>query len=701
MISPRQFIFPLVGAALVVFVGPYVAPAADKRSDKWWWDNLSGPDSSNFVNLDQINKSNVNRLEVAWYYPYGGTLFNPVVVDNVMYVAGRNNALIALDAITGKEIWIHDSLAGMVARGVNYWQSADGKDKRLITAVGGYLQELDATSGKTIRTFGDNGAVDLRTGVLRAEGTSVRLQSNSPGKVWQNTIILGSATGEGYVGPPGDIRAYDVITGKKLWQFHTVPWPGEFGYETWPKDAWRYTGGVNNWGSMSVDDERGIVYIPLESAHYEYYGADRIGTNLFANCLIALDARTGKRLWHFQTVHHDIWDMTPTSAPQLVTVTHNGKKVDVVAVATKIGFLYVFNRVTGEPLWPIEERPVPKSDTPGEQVWPTQPFPTKPPAFSNQSFTEDDVSPYLAPSEEEYEKMRDRVAKARKGRGQYGGLFNPLSLEAEVINMPGNEGGSNWGTTAADPRKGLVFVLGINQFGLYRLTDPANRSAGRGEPEVVPVVRGNDGGRGGGGRGGPDTAYPPGPVVETGPARALAPAPARGGGGGFGNNPYPADAEAPDVRYNGNYGANSAWGWNKPPYSLITAYDLNTGEIKWQVPNGDDPRTVAAGGPHNTGGIAARQGFVVTKSGLVFHVDIDSNVRAYDEDTGKVLWSAPFQGYAAAGVPASYESNGRQFVVINTTRTPTNRGGEGVIPGRPIDPEKPIGTIVYALPVKK
>ena len=215
----------------------------------------------------------------------------------------------------------------------------------------------------------------------RAEQYAGRIQSNSPGKVWKNLIILGSAPGEAFVNPPGDIRAYDVITGEKKWQFHTVPLPGEFGYDTWPKDAYKYVGGANNWGSMSVDEERGIVYIPTGSANYDFYGADRIGQNLFANCLLALDARTGKRLWHFQTVHHDLWDFDNVSAPQLVTVRHNGRKVDAVAHAGKTGFLYVFNRVTGEPLWPIEERPVPKSDVPGEQAWPTQPFPTKPPPF--------------------------------------------------------------------------------------------------------------------------------------------------------------------------------------------------------------------------------------------------------------------------------------------------------------------------------
>ncbi len=253
--------------------------------------------------------------------------------------------------------------------------------------------------------------------------------------------------------PPGDIRAFDVVTGKLVWQFHTVPRPGEFGYETWPKDAYKYVGGANNWGEMSVDEERGIVYLPTGSGTYDFYGGDRHGANLFANCLLALDARTGKRLWHFQTIHHDLWDLDNVSAPQLITVRHNGRRIDAVAHAGKTGFLYVFNRVTGEPLWPIEERPVMQTDVPGEKSWPTQPFPTKPAPFARQSFTVDDVNQWLL-KPEEYQAMRARVAKARNGTGPFGGLFVPPAVDQDSISMPGNQGGSNWGTTAANPGEG-------------------------------------------------------------------------------------------------------------------------------------------------------------------------------------------------------------------------------------------------------
>ena len=278
------------------------------------------------------------------------------------------------------------------------------------------------------------------------------MQSTTPGRVFENLIILGSATNQGYGSAPGDIRAFDVRTGKLVWTFHTIPHPGEFGYDTWPKDAWKTVGGANVWGEMSVDEKRGIVYAPTASAKYNFYGADRMGANLFGDCLLALDARTGKRLWHFQMVHHDIWDYDDATAPKLLTVRHDGKTVDVVAQVSKQGFVWVFDRVTGEPLWPIEERRVPRSDVPGEKAWPTQPFPTKPPPFARQKFTVDDLNPYLSP--EDRARFRDEILSARNE-----GLFTPPARRG-TIQMPGNNGGANWGGAAVDPaqrhpRRGL------------------------------------------------------------------------------------------------------------------------------------------------------------------------------------------------------------------------------------------------------
>jgi quinoprotein glucose dehydrogenase len=574
--------------------------------------------------------------------------------------------------------------------------------------------------------------VNLREGLLRGE--YMGWSNNSPGKVWRNLLILGSTTGEAFISPPGDIRAYDVVTGKLVWTFHTIPRPGEFGYETWPKDAWKYVGGANNWGSMSVDDERGIVFVPTGSATYDFYGADRHGANLFANSLLALDAKTGKRLWHFQTIHHDLWDLDNVSAPQLVTVRHNGRRIDAVAHAGKTGFLYVFNRVTGDPLWPIEERPVPKSTAPNEMAYPTQPFPTKPAPFAKQSFSVDDVNPWLL-KPDEYQAMRERVAKALNGEGPQGGLFVPPGVDREAISMPGNQGGSNWGTTAANPDKGLVFVVNVNQVALLKLEDVTKRrregentgpspqvgaavyrehcqlchganlqGAGAGVPSLVGVTdrMSEDairaiitGGRGlmrpvtgltgdqmsslvaflaltnpnrtSGARGTPTPSLPPGPVVARGgaprptlPARGVG-TPYPGVGGNAGNYNYPEGVEVPAARYMSEYGVLASA--TKPPYTTLTAYDLNTGEIKWQVPTGDHAPTIAAGGPANTGGLGARNGMVATRGGLVFHEGGDGKFRAYDEDTGKVLWTGAFTGNAP-GVPVSYESRGRQFVVM-------------------------------------
>jgi quinoprotein glucose dehydrogenase len=732
-----------------------VAVRTAERKGKWRYDNLAGPDSSNYVDLDQIKKSNVDELEVAWTYPYAAGGFNPIVVDDTVYIYGRNGSLIGLDASTGKEIWIHEGLNGMTSRGINYWQSDDGKDRRLLFSINNFLQAIDARTGRSIPTFGLDGTVDLRNELPR--GDKMGWNNNSPGKIWKNLLILGSTTGEAFISPPGDIRAYDVVTGRKIWQFHTIPGPGEFGYDTWPKNAYKYVGGANNWGSFSIDDERGIVYVPTGSATYDFYGADRLGENLFANCLIALDAHTGKRLWHFQTVHHDLWDYDNVSAPQLVTVRHNSQRVDAVALAGKTGFLYVFNRVTGAPLWPIEERPVPKSDVPGEQAWPTQPFPTRPAPFARLRFTVDDVNPWLD-TPEQYAAMKERVAKARND-----GLFTPPAL-IDTISMPGNQGGSNWASTAANPQKGLVFVVNVNQVAILRLEDVKTRTVpegrgggsplqagfvayqqhcsschgpnlqGGGVPGATSLVAVTDrmgedavkaivtGGRGlmrpvagitdgelpaliaylastganrpgGRGRGGPAPVFPPGPVVARGgaplptaPPRSLGPF-YPGLGGNAGSYIYPDEVSGlPVTRYMSDYGVLASW--TKPPYTTITAFDLNTGDIKWQVPNGDHPPTIAAGGPSNTGGLGARSGLVVTKGGLVFQAGGDGKFRAYDEDTGKVLWFAPFVG-SAPGVPVSYESKGRQYVAMIASH------GGGTAPGTDTTPAS--GMIAFAL----
>ena len=316
---------------------------------------------------------------------------------------------------------------------MNYWESKDGKDRRLIFSTGNMLQALDAQTGRVVPSFGKDGRVDLRAGLDR-DPEKVNQQSRTPGRVFENLLIMGSATNQEYDSAPGDIRAFDVRTGALVWTFHTVPRPGEFGYETWPPDAWKTVGGANNWGEQSIDAKRGIVFVPTGSPKFNFYGGNRKGANLFGDCLIALDARTGKRLWHFQTVHHDIWDLDNNSAPQLTTIRKDGRVIDVVAVASKTGYLYVFDRVTGKPIWPIEERPVPQKTTvPGEALSPTQPFPTAPPPFSRQKFTADDVNPYIL-TPEERAQFKERILKARND-----GPYTPIGFE-DVIHMPGNQG---------------------------------------------------------------------------------------------------------------------------------------------------------------------------------------------------------------------------------------------------------------------
>jgi quinoprotein glucose dehydrogenase len=377
---------------------------------------------------------------------------------------------VALDASTGKETWSYSPGAEtkiITNRGINYWESKDRSDRRLLFASNHFLRAIDARNGKPILSFGKAGSVDLKEGLGRDPKTISLVQSTTPGRVFEDLLILGSATNQGYGSAPGDIRAFDVRTGRLVWSFHTIPHPGEFGYDTWPKDAWQKVGGANVWGELSLDEKRGIVYAPTASAKYNFYGADRKGADLFADCLLALDARTGKRLWHFQTVHHDIWDYDDATAPKLLTIRHEGKPVDVVAEVSKQGFVWVFNRETGQPIWPIEERAVPASDMPGEETWPTQPFPSKPPPFARQTLTVDDLRPSL--SAQDRARFRDEILSARNE-----GLFTPPGRRG-TIEMPGNNGGANWSGAAVDPSTGTLIVVSKDLPSLLKL-----------EPETAP-----------------------------------------------------------------------------------------------------------------------------------------------------------------------------------------------------------------------
>jgi quinoprotein glucose dehydrogenase len=473
----RKYIVAVIGVG--AGLATVAATLAQSPSDKWWPGYGNGADNSRYFASRQINKSNVSQLRVAWTYPFGDTGSGPIVVRGVIYGRGRNGSLVAVDAKSGKELWVRENMNGMTSRGMNYWESADGREQRLIFAVNSLLQELDAKTGKSVMSFGTDGVVDLHVGIDgRDPATIGNIQSNTPGEVFENLIILGSATGEGYMSPPGDIRAYDVLTGRLVWTFHTVPRPGEFGYDTWPKDAWKYVGGTNNWGELTVDTARGIAYIPLGSPTYDFYGADRIGANLFGASIVALDARTGKRLWHFQFVHHDLWDLDPSAAPQLTTIRQNGRNRDVVIVAAKTPWLYVFDRVTGEPIWPIEERPVPTSDMAGEQSWPTQPRPSSPPPFAKESFGVDDISPYLPADEADAFKKRLLAANNK-------GVFTPISY-SDTVHVPTSNGGVLFGGMAAEPRTGTVYVVAHDNPGILRLLRPGENAGRGGAPQVPP-----------------------------------------------------------------------------------------------------------------------------------------------------------------------------------------------------------------------
>jgi glucose dehydrogenase len=627
-----------------------------------WTAYGGGPHSAQFTALAQINKTNVSQLQVAWTYPVTGNItFNPIVVDNVMYVQGSGNAIVALDAATGKEMWTHRNQGGIGARGLNYWESADRSDRRLIYLNAGNITAIDARTGEPITSFGTNGKVDLRTALWR----DVRnpLQTSNPGRIYKDTIIMSlPAQGAGYEANPADVQAYDVRTGKVKWVFHTIPLPGEHGYDTWPDGAFKTAGGVHNWSELTVDEQNGLAFIPTGTGRFDFYGGNRKGTNLYANSLVALDANDGKVKWYQQLVHHDLWDFDLPQAPKLLTLRQNGRTIEAVAQATKMGFVFVFERKTGKPIFPIEERAVPQTDVPGEASWPTQPFPTKPAPFARQTFTEKDVNPFLPPAE--LEQMRQKVRNARNE-----GLYTPPSIRGS-ISMPGHNGGANWGSGAVDPLRGEMYIVSKNM------------------PVMLRLVRSNEEPTAGGALGG----NPPSPIISPEEEKKLI-------------------AEAKDalakgpVRYTSPYDfmLSPANGMTAvgPPWSQLTAYDLNTGEIKWQVPDGGvtPPPGADSTIPADSGAHMPRGGPLVTAGGLVFVATAsDRTVRAYDRDNGKVVWKTDLPT-GSEGVPASYEVSGRQFIVFPVAAGqglfPIRFGGPGAVSAAPA-PAGPEGAAAAA-----
>ena len=666
--------------------------AASNSKDTVDWPVYGGQlANDHYSALAQINRQNVSDLRRAWVFDTGekGALqTSPLVIGRVLYAYTSSQKVIALDAASGKLLWKFDS--GIVGtgpmRGLAYW--SDGKQGRLFAGVMNFLYALDPTTGKPIPSFGENGRIDLRKGLGR-DYHFESLAITTPGVVYKNLIIMGAMEPETHPAPLGDIRAFDVRTGTLAWRFHTIPRPGEFGYDTWPKGAWKTAGSANNWGGMTVDIKRGIVFVPTGSAVFDFYGGDRIGNDLFADTLLALDANTGKRIWYFQGVHHDIWDRDFPAAPALVTVEHDGKRVDAVAQTTKQGYVYLFNRATGQSLFPIEEKKYPPSTVPGEVASPTQPLPTEPKPYARQLLTAEMLTNRTPAAHAWAEKQFKTFISA--------GQFVPLSLDKQTVVFPGFDGGAEWGGPAVDPTSGIIYInsnemawtgglvhgkpaasqgekIYQNQCGICHGSDRA------GSPPTFPSLIGIDKRmttqqivdkvHAGAGR------MPPVPNITGSDLVALLEY-LQNGSHAPSSAKTAAQAENESTNVPGadqGGGGYMFTGYRKfldpdgypaitPPWGTLNAIDLNTGHYLWKIPLGDYPALVAKGmantGTENYGGP------VVTGGGLLFigATAYDKKIRAFNSQTGQLLWNAdlPAPGVATA---ITYRVDGKQYVAI-------------------------------------
>lgn len=664
--------------------------AQQEESYREWAEYQGGPGRNQYSSLAQIDTSNVHELEMAWQYKTkdtGQIQSNPIVVDGVLYSMTATTQPFAVNAATGEEIW-RKATQGMdkfsTSRGLVYWEKED--DKRILYTNGEWLIALDARTGDAISSFGTKGRTSLKSG-LGSTVADKMVISNAPGTVFDNLIIMPLRVSEGTDAAPGHIQAFNIETGELEWVFKTIPHPGEAGYETWPEEAYKNhgVGGGNNWAGMAVDREREIVYIPTGSAAYDFYGGNRKGDNLFTNSLVALNARTGELIWHYQLVHHDILDRDPPAAPNLITVDHNGEKVDAVAQVTKQGLTFLFDRETGETLFPIEERPVPLSDIPGEHSSPTQPFPVKPAPFARQELTENDISPYA----ENKEELKEIIRQSRNE-----GPFTPLSEQGSIV-YPGLDGGAEWGGAAADP-DGILYVNSSEMAWHIGLGPTAS------DEELEDLSTGQRlyqincaACHGGDLRGNPESGFPSlydldekrtreevvntittgkgmmpsfGSFSETemqalvshilneeGSSEALKEPGMDGGEDTTIEMPYTINLFGKFLDSNGYPGI-------KPPWGTLNAIDMNTGEYVWKIPYGEYPDLMEQG--HPITGSESYGGPAVTAGGLLFIAGTkDKKFRAYNKKTGELLWETVLPA-AAFATPAVYEVDGKQYVAI-------------------------------------
>jgi quinoprotein glucose dehydrogenase len=669
-----------------------------------WREYLGGGDKNHYSTVDQINRENLDNLEIAWTYstPDSGQMqTNALMIDGVVYGISPSVRVFALDAATGKELWISDNSIDAwhsTLRGLAYWESEDKSDKRILYTVGPRLYALNVKDGKLISTFGENGSIDLHTGLPEIAKDKFII-SNTPGTIYKNMIIMPVRVSESAGSAPGDIRAFNVITGELVWTFHTIPYPGEFGYETFPEDAYKNAsvGSVNNWAGMAIDRKKGIVFVPTGSPSYDFYGGNRKGTNLFSNCLLALDAATGERIWHQQLVHHDIWDRDLPAPPNLVTIKRNGKNVDVVAQITKQGYVYVFDRSTGEPIYPVEEIKVNPSEVEGEEAWPTQPIPTKPAPFARRSdeLTADDISPYA----ENREELLTKFHKYKKG------FYEPLSLEGNLL-MPGLDGGAEWGGAAVNP-DGILFVNSNEMAWELILEKQPDESElihlPKGErlyTTLCATCHGKDK------RGSSDGIYPTLLDISSKYDSVALVQMVKKGKGMMPANPTLNDDDVqsvisyikgiPESIATGKYEDrdkafipfkisgysrfidNKGLPGIKPPWGTLSAIDLNTGEYVWKKVLGYEPKlNIKDTGSENYGGP------LITASGLLFIAATkDGHLRVFDQKTGELLKELKLP-YPSFATPTTYMVNGKQYILLacGGTKLGTPKGNKYVAIG--------------------